>query len=349
MKMTINIVANILKADADRYRKEYDKALTEKGRALESAKKNFIGDALKVENERIENEFNSKIVELRTECAKGIEDINSLREQEKVQVQGFDKNTVEKVMALHDIPMTEDEFIALMDDVRIASNYMAKKVLMTIAEKNGIDVTKIGIGADYSTKLDVLNQLEQQLTSIISNYPDGNFDHMEAIKCKHVYLSEDIVNRAIGIYGGKLDIKSDDEKADKAFLTIKSKHGDMERAFAISNALRNAKGEAVRNRLLYKLSSDSELSDISLQMSGAYNEINNFRQNSVKDYGKAIEAMDRVRKATAKDSVDLVLSENSENAFFNKMYDSEMKKNDYLRSFMNPEYTDTTNNSQIGE
>ena len=43
---------------------------------------------------RIEKEFNSKIVELRTECAKGIEDINSLREQEKVQVQGFDKNTV---------------------------------------------------------------------------------------------------------------------------------------------------------------------------------------------------------------------------------------------------------------
>lgn len=335
--MDINLLTTVLKAEADFFRKRYDDAIKEKEVALENAKNNFIGNALAKENERIENEFNAKIIDYKAECAKCFEDIETLRTQEREKVKNFDRSAVERAKALQDLPLTEDEFIALMDDEKMVRDYMSRKILINTAEKNGIDVIKTGLGADYSTKLDVLGQLEEQLTHIIENYPSGNDDEAEALKCRRVYLSEDIINRAIEIYGGTADLKTDEQKADEAWLHIKSKYGDMERAFAIRNTMGNIKDESVRNRLLYNIATDKNLSDISLQMSGRYDEIIDFRKNSAKDYKKAVEAMERVRKATEKEGIELVLSENSENPFFESMYQSETNKNEFLRGFMNPE------------
>lgn len=342
MKMTINILAHLMKADAEKYRREYDEALKLKEDALKRAKEGFIGETLAKEIDRINSEFDAKIVKLKKSATAVLKDLNALKEDEMQQIQGIDKNTIDKINALKDVPMTEDEFIALMGDVRITSNYWAKRSLMAIAEKNNIDVIKTGIGADYATKLNVISQLEDQFTRIIKGYPDADGDITERLCVRRVYLNDNVIARAIKIFGGELDTRTDEAKADKAYMNIKSHHGDMEQAFAISNALRNANGEANRNRLLYNIATDSKISDLSMQMSGAYDEIMDFRQNKSAEYKKASIAMETIRKANTKDAVVPVLDENKSNKFFLNMYGAEMKRNEYLRSFMNPKGIEET-------
>lgn len=336
MKYNIAIVTALLQADAKRYREEYDKLVQEKEKNLENAKSGYIGEKLKQKNERIEADFQTKVVELKTECTRCLEDVEALREQERTQLKKYNKTTVEKVLALKNVPLTEDEFSVLMDDESISNDYMAKKILMSIAEGCGIDVIKTGIGADYTTKMDVLNQLEKQFTNLLTNYPDAGGDKDEELRCKHVYLSDQIVNTAIEIYGGKVDLKTEEEKVMQAYFTVKAKAGDIERGFAIGNTLRNAEDNNVRNRFIYNIVMDKDISDASLQLSGAYNEIDDFRRNGLKKYEQAIKGMDKVRGASNEEAVQLVVSENRDNKYFSDMFAVEMARNEYLSSFMNP-------------
>lgn len=335
-KMTIELATKFLQLEAERYEKEYDRIIAEKKAALENAKRSFIGQALKVELDRIEKKFGEEMIAAKHEAMQSVEVLNELREQEKAEVQGINRDTIEKINAIKDVPMTEDEFVALMDDVRVTSNYWAKRALMNIAEKNNIDSVKTGIGADYALKLNVLSQLESQMAEIVEKYPCEGTYSVDRPKVLYANLADNVCKRAIELYGGTADLRTETAKAQKAILFIKAQQSDMNRALAISNAFRNSKTKENRDAMLYALATDSDFSPLSLQMSGIYDEIVEFKSGKAAEYASACKAMDRVRKATEKESVEMVKAEQGSNAYFAEMYADEIKKNEFLKSFASP-------------
>lgn len=340
MKHNIETLTVILKAEIMRYKKEFDKALEQKEKDLADAKKGFIGDKLKQRIAEINEEFDKKIVNLRLDAIASLEEIEALKKQELGEVQGIDKATVEKINALRDIPISADEYEALMQDVLISSNYWAKRSLMHLASKNNIDVTETGIGATYSVKISVLSQLKDQFARVINNYRCA--DRSENMMCEHVYLSDNVLENAIKIYGGKVSTLTEVEKANNAWLTIKANTNDIDRAFAIGNCMRNAKTEENKDRLLYLLSTDLNVKEISLQLSGYYDEITDFRSNKAIAYEQATKAMQIVRSASSKEQIDFIATEQGENAFFKKMYNEEIGRNETLAVLMNPTQPETT-------
>ena len=339
MNWNINIIAEMLKADAKRYKTEYDKALERKNEEIKEAKEKFIGTTLAEELERINKGFDKKIVDLKVEITKDcIEPLNELKEQELEKVREIDPTVIEKVNCLRDVPLSEDEVVALLEDTKISGNYWAKRVLIEIAEKNNISVVNTGLGATYETKLNILTQLEQQFEEILREYPCAN-DRYLAPKVNFANLSDTVIERAILLYGGKVDVRTEEERADKAFLHIKAKQSSVDVAFAISNALRNA-SEECKNRLLYNIATDTSISDISKQMSGYYAEIVDFKNGKASLYASATKRMESLRNAKTKENVEAIVNEAGENEFFAKMYQKELSKNEYLHSVMNPQYSD---------
>lgn len=340
MSYDIKTLTTILKAEIGRFKKEYDKAIEQKEKDLEDAKSGFIGDKLTQRIAEINTEFDKKVIDLRLSASVVLDEIEALKKTELGKVQGIDKTTVEKINALRDIPISADEFEALMQDVLISSNYWAKRSLMHLASKNNIDVVDTGIGATYSTKLSVLEQLRDQFTRVLYNYKSSN--KSEAMMCDYVYLSDNVMRKAMEMYDGSIGTLTEVEKADNAWLTIKANANDVDRAFMIGNCMRNAKTQENRNRLLYKLSMDANIKEVSLQLSGYYDEISDFRSNKVIDYEKATKAMQRVRSASSKEDVDSIATEQGENVFFKKMYKEEIKRNEGLAVLMYPAQAETT-------
>lgn len=335
-RMTIELATKFLQLEAERYKKEYDRIIAEKKAALENARKSFIGQALQNELDRIEKKFGEELIAAKHEALKSVEVLNELREQEKAEVQGINRDTIEKINTIKDVPMTEDEFVALMDDVRVTSNYWAKRSLMNIAEKNNIDPVKTGIGADYALKLNVLSQLESQMAEIVEKYPCEGIYSGDRPKVLYANLADNVCDNAIRLYGGTVDLRTETAKAQKAILFIKAQQTDMNKALAISNAFRNSKTNENRNAMLYALATDSSISPLSLQMSGIYGEIEDFKNGKITQYAAACNAMEKVRKATEKDTVEMVKAEQGSNTYFAEMYADEIKKNEFLKSFASP-------------
>lgn len=339
MRNNIKTLTTILKAEIEHFKKEYNEAVEQKEKDLKDAKKGFIGDKLAQRIAEINTEFERKVIDLRVNASYVLDEIGALRKTELGKVQWVDKAAVERINALRDIPISVDEFEALMQEDMISSNYWAKRSLMHLASKNNIDVVDTGIGATFSTKLNVLKQLEDQFVKVLYNYKSS--DKVEAMMCERVYLCDNVLRRAAELFDGSLSLQTEIEKANNAWFSIKANDNDVDRAFAIANCLRNAKTEENRNRLLYNLSTDTNIKEVSLQLSGYYDEISDFRSNKAIDYEKAAKAMHRVRSASAKETVDFIATEQGENVFFKKMYDDEVARNERLAILMHPTQTET--------
>lgn len=138
-------------------------------------------------------------------------------------------------------------------------------MLADIAERNGIDSAEIGIESTFDTKMSILDQLTDQLNNVFKYY--GTKDPAERAKSRYLYLSNDIVERAKQMYGGKISKLSDTQKAERAYFTVRTQPTDIGKGVAIANVLRNAKGE-VRNMILCRLAEDNSISSMAAEFSG---------------------------------------------------------------------------------
>lgn len=259
MKTNIAIVAESLKHEAEEYKMLYDGLLSARERELKELRENYKpGSRLFAEKKKqIEESFDSSMARLKVKAAdRALQDIEALRQEELQRVQYINEPLLAKIRAIANIPMTALELKAFSDKINARGDYWAGRALSDIAEQNGIDSAEIGIESTYDTKMGVLDQLTDQLNGVLKYY--GTNDPAERPYAKYLYWSDEIIERAKQVYGGKIGKLSDSQKADRAYFTVRTQHTDIQKGIAISNVLRNAKGE-VKNMILCRLAEDSSI------------------------------------------------------------------------------------------
>lgn len=352
MKTDIGYVCTILEVESEVYKREYNKVIKEKENAVKAVKNTYIPDTPKYreELENVEKEFAQKIIQAKKVFAEaGANAIKELRDLEMQRVQIVDEAKLNKIKAIKDIPMSEAELMALVQKFGAKGDYWSSKMIQNIADSNGISSFEIESGLD--TKMSVLDQLEQQMNEVVKYYPADNHPEKRAM-VRFGYLTESILENAKKIYGGKIRCESDETLADRAYLTILSKHGDIERGFTIQNTLKNAKGET-RNLLLCRLAKENlsqKISDFAIELSGAKEEIDSFKNGKARQYLHAKEAVERALKTTKKEIVQQILEENSENEFMEQLVDAAKKKSEHFRELVSPmAEEDATQSDNIAE
>lgn len=200
MKTNIEVVTECLKWEADEYKKRYDEIQRARERELKEANDTYRprSKALIDKMEQIKNTCDSTLTRLKVESAdRALQDVEALREQELERVQSINEPLLAKIGAKGD--------------------YWASRALADIAEQNGIDTAEIGLESTFDTKMSILDQLTDQLNSIFKYYGTNDNSGMERTKTRFLYLSDEIIDRARKMYGGKIGKLSDSEKADRAY------------------------------------------------------------------------------------------------------------------------------------
>lgn len=341
MTTNIAVVAEGLKFEADEYKKRYDEIQRTKERELKEANDNYKpGSKMLIERtEQIKNACDSALTRLKVEAAdRALQDVETLREQELFRVQTVNEPLLAKIRAIANIPMTALELKAFAAKIGAKGDYWASRALSDIAEQNGIDPEEIGIESTYDTKMSVLDQLTDQLNRIFKYY--GTNDPEERPKVNHMYLNDIIIERAKQMYGGKVGRLSDSQKADKAYFTVRTQFTDIQKGIAISNVLRNAKGE-VRNMLLCRLAEDNTISNMAAEFSGHYDEIASFKNGKAAEYREAERAMQNIRKVKDKTVIEQTAAGMEDNTFFGDMFAKEQKQNADLYETLNGAGTET--------
>ncbi len=332
MKTDISYVCAVLESEAIFYRQGYDEFLEEKKKAIREVEETYLPNTPKYHEKlmQVEKEFSEKVVQLQKDFAgAGMEAIKDLKDLEIQRVQTIDEAKLNKIRAIKDIPMSESELMALAQKFGVKGDFWSSRMILSVAENNGINLE---IESSFDTKMAVLNNLEWQINEIIKYYP--NKDRDKSAYVRFGYLSDRTIQSAKEMYGGKMKYESDERIAQKAYMTILSKSSDIEKGFAIENTLKNATGE-VRNLLLCKLSRDSKsITDFSLELSGAKEEVESFRRGRASRYENARKVIDRVLKATDEETARRILQENEGKEFMEQLVENAKKKSERFREIV---------------
>lgn len=327
MKTSIEVVAEMMKWEANEYRKKYDEIKGARERELKEAEDNYKpGSKMLLDRiEQINNACDSSLTRLKVEAAdRAMSDVEALRNQELERVQTINEPLLAKIRAIENIPMTSLELKAFSAKIGVKGDYWASRALSDIAERNGIDSAEIGIESTYDTKMSILDQLTDQLNRIFKYY--GTKDESERAKVRFLYLSDDIIERAKQMYGGKISKLSDSQKADRAYFTVRTQPTDIGKGVAIANVLRNAKGD-VRNQILCRLAEDRTVSNMAAEFSGRMEEIESFRNGLAAEYRAAERALQNIRNTKDKTIIEQTAAGLEENTFFGDMYAKEQRTN----------------------
>lgn len=329
MKTSIEVVTECLKWEAEEYKKKYDEIHMTRERELKEANDTYKPGckALIDRVEQIKNACDSALTRLKVESAdRALQDVEALRQQELERVQAINEPLLAKIRAVADVPMTSLELSAFAQKINAKGDYWAARMLADIAERNGIDTADIGIESTYDTKMSILDQLTDQLNSIFKYYGTNDNTGMELTKVKFLYLSDEIIDRARKMYGGKIGKLSDNEKADKAYFTVRTQQTDIQKGIAIANVLRNAKG-AVRNLILCKLAEDNTISSMAAEFSGRMEEIAEFKNGKAVEYRQAENTIRNIRKMKDVTTIEQTAAGMAENTFFEDMFTKEKRQN----------------------
>lgn len=331
MALNITMVAESVKNEAENYKREFDGIQKAKEIELKEARENFKeGSKMLTDKlQSVQSACDSALTKLKIETAdRALRDIEALREQELFRVQSINEPLLAKIRAISNIPMTALELKAIGAKYGVKGDYWANRALSDAAESNGIDPAEIGIESTFDTKMMVLDNLTEHLNNVIKYYGENNplVPEEEKLKVNYVYFSDNVMERTKLIYDGKLNASSDSQKADKAYFTVMTQQTDIQKGIAISNVLRNAKGE-VKNMLLCKLAEDSNISDMAAKFSGHYDEIARFKNGKAAEYREAEKAMQNILKMKDKTVIEQKAAELEENTFFGDMFAREQKVN----------------------
>lgn len=317
------------------YKTQYDKIKKEFKKALQDIEDGYKPGPLKDEKIKgVSDSFNKQFTDLRLAYAdKCTKDIETVRELERDKISVISETKLAKLKAISDIPLTAEEMAALIDTYKFSDDYWCERYIKTIAEKNGFDASST-MEADFATKMSVLDQLQQQSEEMLKYY-DGMDQRDGELRQKTVYLnhSNAVMENAMKIWYGECNVISDEELANKAFLTVRSKQTDVEKGIAMSNVLRNAKGEA-RNELLFALATDNSISQFAYQLSGFNEELVAFRSGKARAYAEAKEVIKEAEKFTDSEIARAFLNSHSNNEFVLGLAKSSAQKNNVFKTFV---------------
>ena len=289
-------------------------------------KENFIANSVQyqAEEQRIKQEYQERINEARANATNFlITELDKLREVEISRVQKVDIETLQKINAVSNIPVTAEEISILQRKYDpTGNNYWVGRFLADLAERNGIPGIQINNGASIETKLDVLQQLEDQAKRMISEYDPDKHDYRI-----HALLADSVLMRAENVYTGgwKMGELEDEQVARRAFLQLKGQN-TISQGIGLMNILRNA-NNSLKNALFYEISNGGKFSESALEWAGCLDEYNAFLDNHATDYRNAKQAMQKLRTTEDEKEFSNVVKDMYKNDYFRDMFSREKSEN----------------------
>ncbi len=289
-------LTNLLRDVRSRYQAAFIDATESKNQQLELLRSGYIpGSKPYMEKEKeIELDFDVAIVAAREKAAKrAVEEIENMKEWERTGVGTINTEALARINALRGIPVTAEELKQILS-YNGSKSYWVQRAVASLAEESGIPVTDLPLDAPLDVKLNVLDQLGEQLNLMLEHY-SLTAKTREASQARFLWLNDDILENAIKIYSNGVTDLAEADASERAYYKIRAMSGQMSKAVAITNGLRNLKKEDARNMLLYRLANDNTIRSEAYEVAGIADVMAEWKHGKAERYAKAINMMDGLK------------------------------------------------------
>lgn len=327
-------LTNLISASCIAFKAECDEIYNERDKRIKEIKETFkqTSPQYQASIEEAKDQAEKQLMKARVDYSKDVLQMASeIEEAETTTMWKVNKDKLAEIKAISDLPLTVAEVSAMND--KYGTDYWCSRALSTLAERNGIDASEIGITPSFDVKMDILHQCTNNFCTFLTDYQPRTGSRPRTTEELRIEagVSVEVMQRANLLYSGKRNELSEDEIVSKSLLNLKMQRTEMEKGIALGNILRNTKNkEDVRNRLLYEVSQDANLSSLSVELSGYADEVNSFKNGRAIKYGQAKEVIASMVDAD-KDFIVQRIEENKDNEFFAGMMNRETKRNSTIK------------------
>lgn len=276
------------------------------------------------------------IVKAREKAAKkAAEEIESMREWERTGVGTINTEALARVNALRGIPVTTEELKQILSK-HGSSNYWVQRAVAALAEENGIPATDLPLDSSLDVKLNVLDQLSGQLDLLLEHY-SPTAKTREASEARFLYLNDSVLDNAVRIYNNGTKDLSEADAAEKAYYKIRAMSGQMSKAVAIANSMRNLKKEDSKNMLLYRLAMDDTIMPEAYQVAGISDVMAEWKCGKADRYARAVKMMNSIKTMQDTENIKTKLRE-----YINRVEMGSESENEFLRHEITKTYKKNT-------
>lgn len=297
-------LTNLLRDVRSRYQAEYIDATETKKKELATLKRTMIPNTPEYENKKQEIQLACDMAILKAKekaAKKAAEEIESMKEWERTSAGIINTETLARVNALRGIPVTD-----------------------------------LPLDSSLDVKLNVLDQLSGQLDLLLEHY-SLTVETREAQEARFLYLNDSILDNAVKIYNNEAKDLSEADAAERAYYKIKAMSGQMSKAVAIANSMRNLKKEDSKNMLLYRLATDNTVMPEAYQIAGISNVIAEWKHGKAERYAKAIKMMNDIKTMQDTENIKTKLRE-----YINRVEMGSESENEFLRHEITKTYKKNT-------
>ena len=333
-KMDISTVIDILTVARDNFKNRYNKARKEYEKEVEGIKRDInVGTArYNEELQHAKNRFDEKIEKERQEIKSFTSvNINELREDEMAKVRVIDTVAMEKLSAVADLPLTATEISVLQNRFAPNGEYWATRMIADMAEKNGLKPTQFLQSATFDTKLNVLQQLEEQVDKLAKEY-NGDVRYQT-----EVLLADSVLARAERVFtNGYMSTSLENEQlARRVFVSLRGK-SVVEQGIGLQNIFNNIT-EDTKRALFYEIAnnpSGMNIDENALRWAGYAEEFEAYKKNVHSEYQAAKKALNKVAVADSEETVEQIALSMGENTYFKNMLEDAGKTNEYVEEYL---------------
>lgn len=318
------------------YREEFKRAREERDKAIKYFNDEYKAGSQekRVKIAEAEEKFKKTIDELRDTCkGKYKMLVEELETRARARVGIVNKELMDKVRAFADIPLSKDEFAAILSQFG-GVNYLTDRLLEKMAEENGItsngltvDGEPLAIEPPLSTKLQILSELREQADHLIETY--GTVD--ENMMSRTGDLFPDVLERAEIMYTNGLHETNISPKqiAVRVADILRTRGGSASNY--LDNVLANATPAVQRAIMNEVLSHESGTIQAAIDRSKNRIKIHAFADGEMVQYRAAEKEMNTVyANLDEKEKVDAIIEANKANPYFIEMYQADAHLNGRL-------------------
>lgn len=296
----VDLICATIMAKRDIFKTEYNKIQEETKKKEQSARADFRGDRLAAELQKVEEEKNKALEELKKESKTAVVDRSLILRQ--LEMDEVTRETVAYTdvsalrLLLNDMTITQTEFSALCSRFG-GHGYWTRKVLQTVAEKNGL----VYDNPCVDDRLSMLAELTRNTLRFFDLYVGDGKNNISDEKVVRALasVSDEVLSRFARQYMQGVAVEDDARVIAASLENVLSAGDNFTAGARLANILKNAP-ENVKNGLILKLAqkkafeADSTMFDLAgLDMETIRKDLINRLENysaSEKRVGEILEA-----------------------------------------------------------
>lgn len=315
MKKDDLMVFATAKVSMDTFKQKYDNAKKKKKKRFDDLNANYKpGSPMFVqERDRIAPEFEKEVESAREKCRREFTEVletTIAKERAAATVTGGSVNNVlETLKCLETIPVSVDEYTALVDTLG-GKLYWIDRYFEKIAEKNGIRNTNVQ--PSLSVKLQVLDRLAAEVNEYLNDYNGEGKSFIVTSSDGHIFRMENEFTN------GYSHVSMSGREQAKRMVTEALKKGDsMERACYLANIIKTSSPE-MQTELLTELSERDRtaLSDPTMNLVGVSAVIENFKKTEYEGIKKAERIIEQIKRGETELERKTIVFQNLDNRHF---------------------------------